>query len=44
VSFVDDERVVLSELAVALRLGEQDAVRHHLDVGARADPVSEAIL
>jgi hypothetical protein len=34
VRLVDDQRVVLAEQRVALRLGEQDAVGHQLDVGA----------
>ncbi len=41
---VDDDRVVLAQIAVALGLGEQDAVGHQLDVGARAQPVVEADL
>ncbi len=31
VRLVDDDRVVAAQLAVALHLGEQDAVGHHLD-------------
>ncbi len=38
VRLVDDQRVVLAKLAVSLRLGEQDAVGHDLDVGARTRP------
>src|SRR6266513_2845906 len=44
VRLVDDERVVSAELAVPLRLGEQDAVGHDLDVGAWAHFVGEADL
>ena len=39
---VDDQHLVGAELAVALDLGEQDAVGHHLDEGVLADPVVEA--
>ncbi len=38
---VDDDRVVLAQLAVRLDLGEQDAVRHQLDEGVAADLVRE---
>jgi hypothetical protein len=31
VRLVDDERVVAAQVTVALQLGEQDAVGHHLD-------------
>ncbi len=41
---VDDDRVVLAQLAVRLDLGEQDAVRHQLDEGVAADLVGEADL
>ncbi len=44
VRLVDDERVVGAEQAVALRLREQDAVGHHLDVGVGRDAVGEAHL
>src|SRR6266498_3608772 len=35
VGFIENEGVVLGEHRVALRLGEQDAVGHQLDVGVR---------
>ena len=41
VGLVDDERVVAREHPVALDLGEQDAVGHHLDQRPVADPVGE---
>jgi hypothetical protein len=44
VRLVDDQRVVLPQLRVALRLGEQDAVGHQLDVAVGADAVGEADL
>ena len=44
VRLVDDDRVVATQLAVALELGEQDAVGHHLDPGVRRGPVGEADL
>ena len=44
VRLVDDQRVVLPQFPVALRLGEQDAVSHDLDIGARANFVREADL
>ena len=42
VGLVDDQHLVGPQEAVALDLGQQDAVGHHLDVGVRADPVVEA--
>ena len=39
---VEDQRVVAQQAAVALDLGEQDAVGHQLDQGAVADLVGEA--
>ena len=39
---VDDQRVVAPQLAVALQLGEQDAVGHHPHERAVADAVVEA--
>ena len=42
VGLVDDDRVVGRQHPVALDLGEQDAVGHHLHEGAVADPVGEA--
>ena len=42
VGLVDDQHLVGAEEAVALDLGEQDAVGHHLDEGVLADPVVEA--
>ncbi|MDT5218387.1 MAG: hypothetical protein QOF15_492, partial [Mycobacterium sp.] len=42
VGFVEDERVVAQEPAVALDLGEQDAVGHQLDQRAVADSVGES--
>jgi hypothetical protein len=44
VSLVDDDGVVTGELAIALRLGEQDAVGHQLDARAVAGLVAEADL
>ena len=44
VGFVDDDRVVFGEVAVALRFGEQDAVGHQLDVSLRAGAIVEADL
>ena len=44
VGLVDDDRVVASELAVALKLGEQDAVGHHLDPGVARRAIGEAHL
>ena len=41
VRLVDDERVVAEQLPVAGHLGEQDAVRHHLDQRAVAGGVGE---
>ena len=42
VRLVDDDRVVLPELAISLELVQEDAVGHHLEAGAVADPVGEA--
>jgi hypothetical protein len=44
VRLVDDQRVVLAEPRIALRLGEQNAVGHQLDVGLRRSAVGEADL
>ena len=44
VRLVDDDRVVGSQQPVALRLGEQDAVGHHLDVRVGRELVGEAHL
>ena len=44
VGLVDDDRVVAAELPVALELGEQDAVGHHLDPGVARRAVGEAHL
>ena len=44
VGLVDDERVVCVQQPVALRLGEQDPVRHHLHQGDLADPACKAHL
>ena len=44
VRFVEDQRVVLAEPRVALCFGEQDAVRHQLDVGLRRGTVGKADL
>ena len=44
VRLIQDDRVVLAQFAVALRLGEQDAVGHQLERGARPDLVVEAHL
>ncbi len=42
VGFVDDERVVLLEDAIALRLGQQDAIGHDFDASVLAYGVREA--
>ena len=42
VGLVDDQRVVPAEEAVALDLGEEDAVGHHANEGLLADTVVEA--
>ena len=42
VGLVDDQRVVAAQHPVALDLGQQDAVGHHLDPSLLADPVGEA--
>ncbi len=42
VGLVDDQRVVAAQHPVALDLGEQDAVGHHLDQRGVADLVGEA--
>ena len=42
VGLVDDQRVVAAQHPVALDLGEQDAVGHHLDERGVADLVGEA--
>ena len=39
--FVDDDRVVLAQPAVPLRLGEQDPVGHDLEQAVGAGPVGE---
>ncbi len=44
VCFVDDDRVVLAQHAIAMDLVEQDAVGHQLDARGRPDPVGEAHL
>jgi hypothetical protein len=44
VRLVDDQRVVLLEPGVALRLGEQDAVGHQLDEGIGRTAVAETDL
>ena len=44
VRLVDDDRVVAAQVAVALQLGEQDAVGHQLDPAALRRPVGEAHL
>ncbi len=41
VRLVDDDRVVAAQVAVALHLGEQDAVGHHLQPGRVAAVVGE---
>ncbi len=41
VGLVDDDRVVATQVAVALHLGEQDAVGHHLQPGRVAAVVGE---
>ena len=42
--FVDQDRVVLAQERIGLRLGEQDTVGHQLDVTRRRDLVGEADL
>ena len=42
VGLVDDDRVVAPQHPVALHLGQQDAVGHHLDPRVGADAVGEA--
>ena len=37
VRLVDDDRVVRAQKRIALRLGQQDAVGHQLDVGLGPD-------
>ena len=44
VRFVDNDRVVLRQPAIALHFRQQDAVGHELDVGAVADVLGEAHL
>ena len=44
VRLVDDQRVVGAQQRVGLRFGQQDAVGHQLDAGARLQPVLEAHL
>ncbi len=44
VRLVDDQGVVVVQKAVALDLGEQDAIGHQLDRGLGAHPVMEAHL
>ena len=44
VGLVDDDRVVLAQVAVALQLGQQDAVGHQLDPARAAGAVGEAHL
>src|SRR5258706_5455164 len=44
VRLVDDQRVVLAQLAIPLSLGEQNAVGHDLDIRTRADFVRETDL
>ena len=41
VGLVDDDRVVAAQLPVALQLGEQDAVGHHLDPAGPRGAVGE---
>ena len=42
VRLVDDDRVVSGERSIALRLREQDTVRHQLDVSVRARVVGKS--
>ncbi|SMG03179.1 FIG00464934: hypothetical protein [Burkholderia singularis] len=44
VRLVDDQRVIRAEQRIGLRLGEQNAVRHQLDRGARRKVVGKAHL
>ena len=44
VRLVDDQRVVGLEQRIGLRFGQQDAVGHQLDAGARRQPILEAHL
>ena len=41
VGLVDDDRVVAAQVPVALQLGEQDSVGHHLDLGPLGGAVGE---
>ena len=41
VGFVDDDRVLTTQIRVALEFGEEDAVGHGLDEGAVADLIGE---
>ena len=41
---VDDDRVVLAQIRIGLRLGEQDAVGHQLDIGVGTRAIGEADL
>ena len=44
VGLVDDDGVVGTQVGVALRLGQQDAIGHQLDRGTRLQPIVEAHL
>ncbi len=44
VRLVDDQRVVILQQRIGLGLGQQDAVGHQLDAGARLQPVLETHL
>ena len=42
--FVDDQRVVVAQLPVALQLAQQDAVRHHFEPGVGSGAIRESDL
>ena len=44
VRLVDDQRVVGIQVRIALRLGQQDAIGHQLDMTGRAEAIGEADL
>ena len=41
---IDDQGIVGEEPAIVLQLGQEDPVRHELDVGVGPDPVAETDL
>ena len=42
--FVDDDRVVATQVSVPLHLGKQDPIGHHLDQSAGTGMIGEADL